>query len=98
MFEILLNCLFNVKKRFKIFRSFTIFITSNERRELFHVFTLVKFYKSFEMKNALFKLYYKSRKKNIVVETRRFEIAQSYSFTDKNCDRFSMMLKHFFDQ
>ena len=38
------------------------------------------------------------RKKDIVINTRRFEIAQSHSFTNENCDRCSIMLKHFFDQ
>ena len=36
--------------------------------------------------------------KTIVVETRRFEIAQSHFFTNENCDRFSMMSRHFFRQ
>ena len=37
------------------------------------------------------------RKKEIAVKTRRFEIAQSHFFTNENCDRFSIMLRRFFD-
>ena len=51
----LLNCLFNVKIRFEFFRSFKIFVASDERREFFYVFALIELYKFFKTKNVLFK-------------------------------------------